>query len=434
MTVSPVADQLLVFARWPEAGRAKTRLIPALGAEGAAQLQRQMTQHTLAQVRFLQTLRSVLVTIVFAGGSAPQMQQWLGELWDYQPQCEGDLGDRVAFAIQAAFARGAERVVTIGTDCPQLDAALLDQAFLHLQTHDLVLGPATDGGYYLIGLRRFRPELFVGIDWSTERVFAQTVAIAQSLSCTIATLPPLSDIDRPTDLPLWERLCQQKLSVIIPVLNEATTIAKRLSELRHHPTVEAIVVDGGSQDDTVEVSRRLGAIVVDSPPGRAQQMNRGAAIAQGHTLLFLHADTQLPENFVTLVHHTLEQPGVVAGAFELQIDSTLPAVRWVEAGVKWRSHLLHLPYGDQAIFLRAATFRQVGGFPELPIMEDFALVQRLRTLGRVAIAPAAVLTSGRRWEKLGVWRTTLINQAIILGYFLGIPPEQLARWYRAPRF
>jgi rSAM/selenodomain-associated transferase 2 len=159
-------------------------------------------------------------------------------------------------------------------------------------------------------------------------------------------------------------------------------------------------------------------------------MNAGAAVATGEILLFLHADTHLPTQFERLVRQALQNAGTVAGAFELKIDAQLRGLRLVERMVNVRSRFLSMPYGDQAIFLKATVFHEIGGFPDLPIMEDFELMLRLKRLGRITIVPAPVLTSGRRWQKLGVVKTTLINQLIIAGYFLGIPPAQLVRWYR----
>lgn len=189
---------LIVFTRYPVAGQAKTRLIPALGAAGAAALQRRMTQHTLA---LAQTCDRPL-QIRFCGGSLAAMQSWLGADLDYQPQGDGDLGQRMCNALRDGFAQGGEPIVIIGTDCPLLDRQIIDSAFAALVAHDLVLGPAADGGYYLIGLRKLVPELFQSIAWSTATVLTQTLVIAQSLAISYALLPELSDIDRPEDLAL----------------------------------------------------------------------------------------------------------------------------------------------------------------------------------------------------------------------------------------
>jgi len=198
------ADYLAIFSRYPEAGRTKTRLIPALGAVGAAQLQRQMTERVLARARSLQQRQpGLVVELLFTGGSVAQMQAWLGPAVALQPQSEGDLGARLTAAFASAFARGFRRAIAIGTDCPDLDSALLLQAFAALADADLALGPALDGGYYLIGLRQLVPELFQGLDWGSERVLAQTLARAQAQGLASASLPPLGDVDRPEDLPLW---------------------------------------------------------------------------------------------------------------------------------------------------------------------------------------------------------------------------------------
>lgn len=393
-------------------------------------LHRQMAQHTVAQGMALQSSLGNSLEVRFVGGDRTLMQTWLGSHLLYCEQGEGDLGDRMAQSVAAAFAAGARCVVVIGTDCPEVGAELLHQAFVALEQHDLVLGPATDGGYYLIGLRQPFPELFRQVAWGTEVVLSQTVAIAQALALTVAYLPPLTDVDRPDDLPIWHNLCQRTLSVIIPTLNEAHHIQATLATVPRSPTVEVIVVDGGSQDGTVAIAQRLGATVLTHPPGRAAQMNAGAALARGCTLLFLHADTRLPAGAIAAIEQHLAQPQVVAGAFELAIEGELAGLRLVEWGVRRRSHWLQLPYGDQGLFLKAATFHQVGGFPEQAIMEDFELVHRLKRLGTVAIAPLAVVTSDRRWRRLGIVRTTLLNQVMVMAYRMGISPQRLAQWYR----
>ncbi|MEP0787317.1 TIGR04282 family arsenosugar biosynthesis glycosyltransferase [Trichocoleus sp. DQ-A1] len=191
---------LIVFTRYPEPGKAKTRLIPVLGEDGASNLHRQMTEHTLSQVRELQSDRATRVEVYFTGGDQQLMEDWLGADIIYQPQGKGDLGQRMKSAFQTAFAAGMEGVAIVGTDCPGLDAKIMAQAFEQLNGHDLVLGPAMDGGYYLIGLRRVIPELFAGINWGTSEVREKTVAIAISLGLAVAYLPSLFDVDRPEDL------------------------------------------------------------------------------------------------------------------------------------------------------------------------------------------------------------------------------------------
>lgn len=222
------------------------------------------------------------------------------------------------------------------------------------------------------------------------------------------------------------------ISIIVPVLNEAAIIGQTLKKLQGIPDVEIIMVDGGSKDDTVAIAKNMGVKVITvAGRGRAAQMNAGVDIAQGNLLLFLHGDTQLPPDFVDLVTETLGQSEVIAGAFELAIEGKDRSLRWIEMLVKMRSHLFLLPYGDQGIFINKQVFTDLGGFSDLPIMEDFEFIQRLKRQGKIAIAPAAVTTSGRRWQKLGIWKTTLINQLIIAGYYLGISPTKLRNFYRS---
>ncbi|MFO7606821.1 MAG: TIGR04283 family arsenosugar biosynthesis glycosyltransferase [Desulfurivibrionaceae bacterium] len=221
-----------------------------------------------------------------------------------------------------------------------------------------------------------------------------------------------------------------KLSVIIPTLNEAGRLNAALESLRPGRDLEVIIADGGSSDATVAIAEKSGARVVTSRPGRAFQQNAGAAAAGGEILLFLHADTRLPADFAELSRACLSENGVAAGAFSLSIELAGPAIRFIEKMANLRSRLLQRPYGDQALFMTRRNFARIRGFPEIEIMEDFALVGKLRQLGRIKTLPAAAATSGRRWQKLGVVKTTLINQAIVIGYLLGRSPTSLASWYR----
>lgn len=220
------------------------------------------------------------------------------------------------------------------------------------------------------------------------------------------------------------------ISIIIPALNEAGNIARTLLAATAPEVREIIVVDGGSTDNTIAIAKAHGAIIHSSQPGRAQQMNQGAAAARGTILLFLHADTLLPPDFQHHIMQIMRRPNTAAGAFRFAIDRPGIGSRLVEAGVYLRTRLLHLPYGDQGIFVNGDLFKKIGGYAPQPILEDVLLIRALRQYGRIRTATAAAITSGRRWQSLGLCRTTLINQAVMLGYLFGLPPQLLKGWYR----
>lgn len=233
------------------------------------------------------------------------------------------------------------------------------------------------------------------------------------------------------------------ISIVIPTLNESVYLADTLQSIFDAISnpIQIIVVDGGSVDNTVEIATKFGVQVLLCGNGRSYQMNAGAAVATGDILMFLHGDTLVPIGFDRWVEECInfaksslpKEEQSIAGAFNLKINSDRSGLRWVEWGVKVRSKFFNLPYGDQALFLKASTFNELGGFPELPIMEDFVFVRSLLKHGKITIVAAAVTTSARRWEQQGIFKTTIINQIMILGYYLGISPDRLKQWYRSTR-
>ncbi len=438
-----MSNLLIIFTRYPEPGKTKTRLIPVLGAEGAAALHRQMAERILSWAK---PMRSQNLSLqVRVEGETELVRRWLGLDLSCREQGEGDLGRRMSRAFEEGFQTGFENIVLIGTDCPGLSADLVRNAFARLASEEAVLGPANDGGYYLIGLRKTVPALFENIPWGTAEVLHSTLDITAGLRVRVSLLVPLDDIDRPEDLWIlknFEELTGDSvpaerdhlgISIIIPTLNEEENIAACLSSTGWAKNIERIVVDGGSRDRTAAIAEGMGAKLLASPRGRALQMNAGAREASGEMLVFLHADTKLPAGFDDHVRKTLQTPGVAAGAFEFRLDSSSSSLRFIERVANWRSRRLQLPYGDQAIFLRASLFRDIGGFPEIPIMEDVELIRRLQKAGRIETLPAVpAITSARRWRQSGVWKTTIVNELVLAAYYLGIPPGRIYSLRRNP--
>jgi len=435
-------NRLIVFTRYPQKGKTKTRLIPLLGAEGAANLQRKMTEHTLGQVKTVSASDEIIVEIRFDGGDEKMMKRWLGSRYEYSAQGGGDLGYRMLHAFEDAFKAGATNAVIIGTDIPDITGGDIQRAFDALRQKNMVLGPAEDGGYYLIGLQKASllngiERIFGGMEWGIRDVFHKTLTAAKEIGLEVSILDQRKDVDRPEDLSVWDRsrvlrrcnVSSDRISVIIPALNEADNISETLSSVGHGSNTEVIVVDGGSHDDTVSIAKTLGARVIKGLPSRSRQMNLGAGEASGDVLVFLHADTRLPKNFDRHILGAIKLPGVVAGAFSLHIDSPVPALKFIERMANWRSRCLRMPYGDQAIFMLSVTFHELGGFSDIPIMEDFELIRRLRKRGNIVTLPEPVQTSPRRWMNCGVLKTTLINQLIVVSYFMGVSPVAIARLY-----
>jgi hypothetical protein len=422
--------KLIIFTRYPEPGKVKTRLLTELTAEQAAILHKNMAEFTLRWAKSFLQKNPDCVEIRYVGGDERQMMGWLGQEFDYVHQGHGDLGRRMVRAFAQNFQKGIKYAILVGTDAPQLTTFHAKLAFDSLKDHDVVLVPAEDGGYCLIGLRRMVPTLFDSISWGTHTVFEETLKRAKNQGLSVKVLEPLQDVDLPEDIAIWERVNQKFLSIIIPTLNEEKKISQVLDHLKVLKHGEVIVADGGSRDRTVSRAEERGAKVACSDPGRGRQLNAGAAQAKGDILLFLHADTLLPEGYTELVRNAMSDPEIIGGAFLIRFQPSSPLLRCTQRTINWRTKVFRLPYGDQALFVRTSVFRQIGGFANIPLMEDVDFVQRLKKYGKLVFIPEPVTTSSRLFIRQGVIRTTLKNKIVFFGYYLGISPERLARMYR----
>lgn len=434
--MSPNRRSVAVLMRYPQPGSTKTRLIPAFGAAEAAALHRAMAEFTVEVACSAARATAIEVTVHHAGADHRQMAAWLGDDLAFEPQREGDLGARIQGALEHAIAHGAGKALVVGTDCPELMPRHIEAAWQALDAADVVLGPAHDGGYYLLGIRasaRTRlAALFDAIPWGGDEVLHMTSKRADAAGLSTAILDPLHDVDRPEDVRVWERVRDTwpKVSTIIAALNEQEHIEAAVASARTAHG-ECIVVDGGSRDETVARAIACGATVLEGTRGRAAQLNAGARGASGEQVVFLHGDSRLPAGYARHIRGILANPAVSGGAFRFSTEIAESAsMRWFTRIANWRSEWLQLPYGDQALFTSRVTFENVEGFPDIPLLDDVEFVRRLRRIGRLAIAPVAVVTSGRRWRAKGIWRTMALNQLIMGAYTVGVSPERLARWYR----
>jgi rSAM/selenodomain-associated transferase 2 len=219
-----------------------------------------------------------------------------------------------------------------------------------------------------------------------------------------------------------------RLSVVIPALNEANRVVGAIESARA-PGVEVVVADGGSRDATRDLAAAAGALVVDSPSGRAEQLAAGVRASSGDAILLLHADTRLPAGFDRAVASALEDAGTIGGAFRMRFEEAGWALRIVEWGVRLRVAIFGLPYGDQALFVRRGTLEEIGGIPRTPILEDLDLVKAMRGCGRLALLDLPVNTSARRYHARGIATTLFRNAVAAAAWFFDVDRQRIANWY-----
>tara|TARA_R110002096_G_scaffold143328_3_gene299152 strand:- start:93 stop:1427 length:1335 start_codon:yes stop_codon:yes gene_type:complete len=438
-----------LFAKSPQIGLAKTRLAPVLGLSGAAGFAEALLQDALA------SWSDSALLIAHTGDWEPALWAALSQ-HPRMPQGNGDLGQRMERVLRAAL-DVSDVAMAVGTDIPGLgdnDAKLAVQA---LQTHDAVLGPSADGGFYLLALKSCPEGLLSGVPWSSSDTLDVTRERLRAAGMSVALLPERFDVDDASDLPLLrdELLANshgmqhvrsfldsernQSITVVMPTLNEAARIEESLCALRTIPGFAQIVVaDGGSIDETVPLARgQVGVEVVHSAKGRARQMNAGAEQAFGGVLLFLHADARLPVDASAQIRKVLSSSAVHGGAFRIhtEYDSLGRDRPWIRPFLPLadiRSRYTHLPYGDQAPFVRASTFRALGGYRDMPLFEDVDFATRLQRRSRWGRAPGRVRVSGRRFQARPLYYFGLMNTFPLL-YRLGISPDRLSAFYEQTR-
>ena len=431
-----------VFAKAPVAGRVKTRLVPAVGEEGAARLAAALLEDTLEAL--LQAGRAAPVLAVddgaaFRGRGLPMVEQGTG-----------DLGERLERVLGRGLTR-AQAVVAVGSDAPGFPTPLLEACFSALEHTDAVLTPAEDGGFALLGLRRCPPGLLRGLPWSGAETLQATEARLRARGLSVVRVGRFFDVDGPADLArlrveLAEGTVQGRhtaqalstlavapwLSVVVPVLDEARRLELVLRRLVGLPAVdEVLVVDGGSRDKSRAIAQSVpGVRLLEAQRGRALQMNAGAAAARGEVLCFLHADVTLPRDAAGQVARAFASEAVVACAFRTRTVADVGG-SWASALLPvadLRSRWTHLPYGDQAVCVRRSAFERAGGFPDQPLMEDVELARRLRAHGRFVRLRSTVTVSGRRFLKRP-FRTLLFWNSFPALYQLGVRAAVLEKLY-----
>nr|XP_022296720.1 uncharacterized protein LOC111106357 [Crassostrea virginica] len=458
-----------IFTRYPTPGVTKTRLIPSLGREGAAYAQRRMTEHVLGRMKkYCREQGDTDLAVWYNGSSQQKMEYWLtakakgDNFMHFLQQPPGGLGEKLTEAALSGFRDNREYVVIIGSDIPDIDSGVMEEAFETLEGGaEMVLGQAEDGGYFLVGFSRAAKDkigaVFEGMDWGTEKVFQQQCDRAEELGISLLILhTELSDVDTEEDIAVMEealkirrpQLTDRKWSVIIPTMNEEDNIISTLDLVCKNCSSEAriqeiLVCDGGSKDNTVQKVKdfslkvNIPIKVIHSQPGRGFQQKAGAESSVGEYLLFLHSDTSLPPNYDVSAEACLATPGNVAGSFLWAVDYDSndtwffkQEMRILEYFTNRRIRTHELPFGDNAIFTTRHAYHKVSGFQEVYLLEDVLLVEEFWKIGHIGIAEGdPVITSARRWRKWGLLRITGLNQVILTAHQLGVSTDRLALWY-----
>lgn len=441
-------NALIIFTRIPIPGKTKTRMMPYLQAQGCAAL------HTC----FLKDIRRECektgydIFVYYAPeGEKHLLVSILGVDKQYREQ-EGDgLGIRMFTAVREVLAEGYDTCLLIGTDVPELDAGILTAAVSKLRTKDVVFGPTRDGGYYLVGMKRPYAEVFAGQTYGHGSVLQNTAAHLREKGILVGCVQTLQDMDRPEDLSDYRRRMKEqaglrgtatgrwllrnvKISVIIPVYNEEKTIAHIMEQLRPlRSRCEIIFVDGQSTDRTKTLIGEEFR-VIECPKGRAVQMNKGAACSTGDVLLFLHCDSELPEKPLEEMRYVMR--AYRAGCFGIGFHSKNFFMFTCRIISNIRARAGRLMFGDQGIFIERELFFEVGGFPQIPVMEDYQFSMDLKAKGIIpGMTPHRIYTSDRRFphgtkDKLKLmWRMNRLRK----WYRDGIPAARLAEYYRDVR-
>jgi rSAM/selenodomain-associated transferase 2/rSAM/selenodomain-associated transferase 1 len=442
---------VVLFTKYPEKGTVKSRLSRYYGEDFVVDLYRNFitdTLDTLSEGHY-----SYRVAF-YPGDKKSEMIDEFGSKHLYMPQTGPDLGERMKNAMVDLFSDGFRSILVIGSDIPDLPNHILESAFRALENHDAVIGPSVDGGYYLIGMQesKFLPDVFDGLMWGTNTVFQETMKKFIKKRCSPHILPMWRDVDRPVDVNDYMRRNENteftrshtmtflrtamscQFSIIIPVLNESGIINDTIEHVRNIPgsnNGEIIVVDGNPRGDTIGAIKSNKVVKLISKPGRGNQMNAAADVAQGTILIFLHADTRLPREAFDHIVSVMNNNSYIGGAFDLGIDSDRFIFRLIEQAASLRSRTTRIPYGDQVIFMRKDYFESLGGYKSIPIMEDVDLMKRVKKRnGRICIINDKVLTSSRRWDEEGIFYGTLRNWSLITLYFCGVSPARLVKFYQ----
>lgn len=432
---------VILFTRVPEPGKVKTRMMSVYTGEECAKMQTCFLQDITRELR-----KTGADLFVCYDPSGPKRA--IRRICGYLEQRGDGLGERMLNAFKEVLGRGYDSCVLVGSDLPELTAADIKSAFAELELNDAACGPTEDGGYYLIGMHRALPELFDGRSYGHDRVIDELREAAASNGISMGLIRTRRDMDTPDDVMKYLAAMRSdarlrhsrtgsfvrdhlRISVIVPVYNEITTIDAMVTQLRGlKDDCEIIFADGGSTDDTLSRIPEDFRIV-RSPKGRAAQMNAGASAASGDILFFLHCDSELPPDPLAEIRRVMTRRE--AGCFGIAFHSR-QFFMWTNRVISnGRAGIHGIMFGDQGMFMTRELFERAGGFREIPIMEDYQFSLDLKRLGiRPGMARHRIYTSDRRYPKANIPKLRLMYQMYSMrkAYRAGVPVEEISAKYR----
>lgn len=448
-------NALIIFTREPEPGKTKTRLMPYFSPEQCAGLHRCMIKDISKEMKKSDAAIIVAYTCGSDSGKPAFLRKIMGRKALFIKQRGADIGARMQNAISDALDLGYSKAVLIGTDIPEISSETINLSLTVLDDKDVVLGPTEDGGYYLIGMKAVHPEAFKVERYGGATVLEDTVRSLKNAGLSTVTVRTYGDMDIPEDLNGFRKRMRNdahlrksftgrflagnaRLSVIVPVYNEASVIRRMAEQLRpYRHDCEIIFVDGGSTDGTAEILTEIAEssgdlLILKEKKGRAFQMNAGAGAATGDILFFLHCDSILPERFVQDIRRVMAVYDW--GCFRIKFRSSNIFMLTNRIVSNHRALCRKLPFGDQGIFIDRDLFFEKGCFPEIPLMEDYAFSSELRCRKGIkgpGLARGILISSARRYGKgtVSILRTEMQMWKLRHMYRQGISPWILQNYY-----
>ncbi len=431
-------EAIILFTRIPVPGKTKTRLMPCYTPLECAKLHGYFLKDIMEEC---QKLGKDIYICYDPDGNVNVLKKLLGKEQNYFEQRGAEIGSRMENALKEILAKGYEKCLLFGADVPELTAKQLQRGLQELDQSDVVLGPTTDGGYYLIGAKAVISEAFHGIEYGVDGVAVATKSKLEDAGYEVSYVDTLSDIDTPQDLLEYRKRKPQnytgrylertpKISVIIPIYNERTTIHKIQDELDKLKDCEIIFVDGGSTDGAPELLDKKYR-VVRSEKGRANQMNKGAQMSAGNVLFFLHCDSQLPKQPAEEIKQVMKTH--TWGCFGIAFHSYRIDLLVCRIVSNHRIKDRKVVFGDQGIFIERDLFFEIGMYPGIPIMEDYQFSLTLKERKeKIGMTKHRIYTSPRRFEGGLVNRVRIMWKMNRLRamYREGVDINHIAQLYR----